>query len=199
VQIGDGSGQRSEVRSLVVTFSGPVTFAGGNANAAAAFQLLHVQTGNNVDLASAVSTDAQGRTVVTMSFSGAETDAISAQGSSLASLADGRYSLTILGGSVTGPGGTALDGDGNGAPGGNFVSPPDTLGGGAGQLHLYRIFGDTNGDGIVDQQDLGQFRSTFNASAPNPLYIAFLDANNDGNVDQQDLGQFRTRFNSNVF
>jgi len=199
VQIGDGSAQRSEVRSLIVTFSGPVTFAGGNANAAAAFQLLHVQTGNNVDLASAVSTDAQGRTVVTLNFSGAETDAISAQGSSLASLADGRYSLTILGGAVTGPGGIALDGDGNGAPGGNYVSPTDTLGGGAGQLHLYRIFGDTNGDGIVDQQDLGQFRSTFNASAPSPLYIAFLDANNDGNVDQQDLGQFRTRFNGNVF
>jgi hypothetical protein len=199
VQVGDGSGQRSEVRSLIVTFSGPVTFAGGNVNAAAAFQLLHVQTGNNVDLASAVSMDALGRTVVTLSFSGAETDAISAQNSNFASLADGRYSLTILSGSVTGPGGTALDGDGNGAPGGNYVSPTDTLGGGAGQLHLYRIFGDTNGDGIVDQQDLGQFRSTFNTSAPNPLYIAFLDANYDGNVDQQDLGQFRTRFNANVF
>jgi hypothetical protein len=82
---------------------------------------------------------------------------------------------------------------------GNYVSPTDTLGGGAGQLHLYRLFGDGTGDGVVDQQDLGLFRGAFNSGAGNPLYLAFLDANNDGVVDQQDLGQFRSRFNLNVF
>ena len=40
VQVNDGSAQRSEVRSIQITFSAPVTFANGNA--AAAFQLTHV-------------------------------------------------------------------------------------------------------------------------------------------------------------
>jgi predicted outer membrane repeat protein len=199
VAVNNGSAQRSEVRSIAVTFSGPATFTGGNGNAAAAFQLNHVQTGNNVALASTVSTDAHGRTVVTLTFSGSETDAVSGQNSGALSLADGRYTLTIASGSVSDSTGAALDGDANGTPGGNYVSPADTLGGGAGQLHLYRLFGDVNGDGVVDQQDLGQFRSTFNTDNTNPLYLAFLDANNDGFVDQQDLGQFRGRFNVNVF
>jgi hypothetical protein len=197
--VNDGSGQRSEVRSITVTFSGPVTFSGGNATTA--FQLLHVQTGNQVVLNASVFPDSQGRTVVVLTFSGAETDPVSGQNGNGAtpSLNDGRYQLTILGASVTGANGQALDGAGTGTAGSNYVSPTDTLGGGAGQQRLYRIFGDTNGDGIVDQQDLGQFRSTFNSTLGNPLYIAFLDANNDTNVDQQDLGQFRSRFNANVF
>ena len=66
VQVNDGSAQRSEVRSITVTFSGPVSFAGGNA--AAALQLQHVQTGDNVNLAAAVSTNAAGQTVVTLTF-----------------------------------------------------------------------------------------------------------------------------------
>ena len=198
VQVNDGSAQRSEVRSITVTFSGPVSFAGGTANAAAAFQLLQIQTGNSVVLASAVATDGQGRTVVTLFFSGAETDPVSIH-NGLGSLADGRYSLAINSGAVNDANGAALDGNGDGLIGGNYVSPTDTVGGGAGQLRLFRLFGDVTGNGIVDQQDLGQFRTTFNLSASSAAYIAALDANNDGTVDQLDLGQFRKRFNLSVF
>jgi len=88
---------------------------------------------------------------------------------------------------------------GTGTPGSNYVSPPDTLGGGAGQLHLYRLYGDANGDGIVEQLDLGQFRAANNTTSPDPAYLAFLDANNDTHIDQIDLGQFRTRNNTSVF
>jgi hypothetical protein len=191
VQINDGSAQRSEVRSLTVTFSGPVNFAGGNA--AAAFQLTQVG-GGTVGLTAGVATDGQGRTVVTLSFSGAETDVVSALNDGAPSLVDGRYTLTVIASAVTGvTDGLALNG------GANYVSPADTLGGGAGQLHLFRIFGDSNGDGIVDQTDLGQFRSTFNASLGQSSYIAYLDADNGGAVDQTSLGQFRARFNGNVF
>jgi hypothetical protein len=117
----------------------------------------------------------------------------------MASLADGRCQLTILGGMVTGPNGLALEGAGTGTPGRNYVSPTDTYGGGPGELGLFRLFGDATGDGVVDAQDLGLFRRAFNTSAGIPLYLAFLDANNDGIVDQQDLGQIRSRFNANVF
>jgi extracellular elastinolytic metalloproteinase len=193
VVVGDGSDQRSEVRSIAVTFTQPVGFAGGDANAAAAFQLQHVQTGANVALSTAVTTNGLGQTVVTLTFSGSETDPISAFNGGAASLADGRYALTIFAANVTGAGG-ALAG---GQPNGDYVSPPDSYQG-AGP-HLYRIFGDANGDGAVDAIDLGQFRSTFNAATGNPLYLSFLDADNSGAVDAQDLGQLRSRFNSNVF
>ena len=194
--VNDGSAQRSEVRSISVTFSGPVTFSGGNANAAAAFQLTHLTDGNNVDLMSAVSTDNQGRTVVTLTFSGAETDQLSGRNGASPSLADGRYQLTVLSGSVTGADGQALNGGGTN---GNYVSPTDTLGGGPDQLHLFRLFGDANGDGIVDQKDLGLFRKALNAGVGDSSYLAFLDADNSGVVDQLSLGAFRSRFNAKVF
>jgi hypothetical protein len=197
VTVNDGSVQRSEVRSLTVTFSGPVTFAGGNATSA--FQLTHDSDGINVGLATNVATNGSGQTVVTLTFSGSETDSVSGANGGQLSLADGRYSLTILSSNVTGSTGLALDGDGNGTAGGNYLSPNDSLGGGTGQLHLYRLFGDANGDGIVDQLDLGLFRSAFNARAGDPAYLSYLDADNSGVVDQLDLGQFRVRFNQNVF
>jgi hypothetical protein len=196
IQVNDGTAQRSEVRSIAVTFSGPVTFAGGDANAAAAFQLNHVQTGGNVMLSAAVATDAQGRTVVTLGFAGAETDPVSGLNGGAPSLADGRYQLTILSANVTGSGGAALAG---GGPDGDYVSPADTLGGGPGELALFRLFGDATGNGIVDQLDLAQFRAANNSSVGNPAYVDFLDADNSGIIDQIDLGQFRARNNASVF
>ncbi len=198
VQVGDATAERSEVRSVTVTFSGPVNFAGGNA--AAAFQLQHLTDGNNVVLAAAISTNASGQTVVALTFSGAETDPFSGENGGQLSLADGTYTLTINAASVTDANGAALDGIGDGVAGsGNYVSPADTQGGRTGQLGLFRLFGDTNGDGVVDQVDLAAFRSAFNASAGDPLYVSYLDADNSGVVDQLDLSQFRSRFNASVY
>ena len=81
----------------------------------------------------------------------------------------------------------------------NWFAPTDTAGGGPGQLHLYRLFGDANGDGVVDQLDLAIFRSANNSSSVDPNYLAYLDANYDGNIDQIDLAQFRERDGGNVF
>jgi hypothetical protein len=201
VQVNDGSVQRSEVRSIAVTFSSAVTFAGGNAAAAAAFQLQHVQTSTNVDLTAIVSTNGTGQTVVTLTFAGTETDAFSVQGNANPvagpSLADGRYTLTIDGTKVTGANGTMLDGAGNGTAGSTYTSPTDTFGGNG--LKLYRLYGDATGDGVDDSTDLGQVRSTFNANNTQANYLQYLDANNDGVFDSTDLGQFRVRFNANVF
>jgi len=200
VQVNDGSAQRSEVRSITTTFSDPVMFNGGTANAAAAFHVRRVADGTSVAVSAAVATDGLGRTVVTLTFSaGTGTDPTSALNGGVPSLADGRYSLTIIAGDVLNHAFQPLDGDADGVPGGNYVSPDDPIDGGSGELHLYRLFGDATGDGIVDQTDLGQFRSTFNAGAGNPLYISYLDVNNDNVVDQTDLGQFRVRFNVNVW
>jgi hypothetical protein len=199
--VNGGAAERSDFRSLTVTFSGPVTFAGGDANAAAAFQLKHIQTGNNVGLSATVSTTGGGQTQVKLTFFGSETDAFSIQGNANAvdgpSLADGRYQLTINGSAITDASGFALDGDGDGLPGGNYVSPADTFGGNGPKL--YRLFGDADGNGVVDSTDLGQVRATFNANNSQANYLQYLDANNDGVFDSTDLGQFRVRFNANVF
>jgi probable HAF family extracellular repeat protein len=195
VQVGDGD-QRSMVRSLTVTFSGPVTFA--NNDAAAAFSLTRQNLGGGaVNLAAEVATDTQGRTVVTLRFTGGAVDLASngGQGSGL-SLADGRYRLDILDGYVTGAGG-ALDGDGNGIAGGAYQSADEAAG--PGQLRLYRLFGDATGNGVVDLLDLQALRGTFNASAPDPLYLDYLDADDNDTVDLVDLQAFRGRFNGGVF
>jgi extracellular elastinolytic metalloproteinase len=201
ITIGDGTPERSEVRSIAVTFSTVVTFAGGDTNAAAAFQLQHVQTSTNVGLTAMVTTNGAGQTVVTLTFSGSETDAFSVQGTANTvlgpSLSDGRYTLTINGGMITGPGGVAVDAAGNGTAGSTYTSP--TEGVGSTGLHLWRLYGDADGNGVDDSTDLGQVRATFNANNSQGNYIAFLDANNDGVFDSTDLGQFRARFNLNVF
>jgi hypothetical protein len=132
VQVNDGSIQRSEVKSIAVTFSEPVSFTGGNASAAAAFQLQHLTDNANVGLTATVSSDSQGRTVVTLKFSGTETDPVSAQNNGVPSLSDGRYTLTILSSHVSNTG-EVLNG---GGPNGNYVSPTDTQGGGPGQMQL---------------------------------------------------------------
>src|SRR5207237_1288792 len=100
----------------------------------------------------AVSANGSGHTVVTLTFAGSETDPNSGPGTGPPvagpSLADGRYRL------ITGAAGT-----GNGA----YVSPDDTLDGPPG-LHLYRDYGDVDGNGVVDSTDLGQFRLAYNTS-----------------------------------
>jgi hypothetical protein len=201
VVVNGGAGQRSEVRSIAVTFSNAVSFTGGNA--AAAFQLTHVQDNTFINnLVAGVSTNGTGQTVVTLTFSAtgnaaAEIDPMSIMNGGAASLADGRYQLTILAGNVTGGNGLALDGDNNGSAGGNYVSPTETQGGSG--LHLYRLFGDATGDGVVDLSDLTAFRGTYNAGTGNPAFLSYLDADNSGVVDLTDLTEFRNRYNHSVF
>jgi autotransporter-associated beta strand protein len=213
IQINDGNAQRSEVRSIAITFSTAVNFAGGNSNAAAAFDLEHINDGythfavpRQVTTVAAVTTNASGQTVVTLTFSGAETDPFSVQYNVVTvagpSLSDGRYTLRIDNSKITDANGVHLAGDGAKA-GTDFTSPPDAYNpsGPPAGLALYRIYGDVNGDGVVDPTDLNEFRREFNSNSqdPNGYYHVYLDANDDGAIDPSDLNEFRTRFNVNVF
>jgi hypothetical protein len=211
IQVNDGSVQRSEVRSLTVTFSGPVAFAGGDANAAAAFQLMHVSYGTTVyntvvnNLQAAVSTNGSGQTVVTLTFSttgnaATEVDPTSVVGNATPvpgpSLGDGKFQLSIYAANV-GWDALAVDGDGDGVAGGDYVSPAETAGTATG-LHLWRIYGDATGDGIVDPSDFSYFGLTYNAAVGNPNYIVYMDADNSGVVDLVDLNEFRNHYNHTV-
>lgn len=164
INIGDGTSQRSSLRQIQVIFDYPVTFVG---TPSTAFEV----TGPNglvavtVDLS--LSTAAQ--TVARLTFSGPGTD--------FGSLADGRYTLRIIGSRIQ-TGGVALDGDGNGTAGGDRISA------------FHRLYGDMNGDGDVDGSDLVAFVPVvFNASN----YLAALDFDNDGDVDGTDLSYFVSR------
>jgi hypothetical protein len=184
IQVNDGSAQRSEVRSITVTFSTLVNFMG---DPGAAFRLVHVNYSASVDnLIATVSTNSLGNSVVTLTLvtfdNGTfEVDPISISGNANSvpgpSLGDGRYTLMT----------------------GTYTSPTDTLGGGALELGLYRLFGDVDGSGTVDPQDLGAFRNAYNSTANGPTYVAFLDADNSGAIDAADLRQFDLRYNASVF
>jgi hypothetical protein len=194
--VNDGSAQRSEVQSLTVTFSGPVTFAGGNGNAAAAFQLQHQTNGNNVTLAAAVSTNGSGQTVVLLTFSGPETDPVTS-GEPMPSLADGIYTLTVFAANVTGANGLALDGNGDGTAGDDYHSPADSAGGTG--PHLFRLYGDIDGSGVVNAFDYGQFRLAYGSSSADPAYLAAFDADGSGAINAFDYGQFRLRYGISLF
>jgi len=180
--VNDGNAQRSSVRTITVTFSTAVTFPSG---VAAAFQLARTGptgTTGNVALTPTVSTDGQGRTVVTLKFSGAFAETGTAAGVN-PSLVDGTYALTIFGNNVTGAGGVALDGDANGTAGGNFA------------LATHRLFGDGDGDGDVDLADLSAFGTTLFSvpGQPGPAYTPAFDFDGDGDVDLADLTAFGNR------
>jgi hypothetical protein len=172
-QVNDGSAQRSRVTSLSVTFSAQVTFAG---TVASAFTL--TRSGGGAVSFQASASVVNGVTVVTLdNFTGSETE--------FGSFKDGRYTLTALANQIT-LGGQQLDGNGDGTPGDNYAFG-DAQG-------LFRMFGDVNGDQVVNGFDLGLFRNTFGTAAGDPNYLSYFDFNGDGVINGFDLGQLRTRF-----
>jgi hypothetical protein len=166
VVVNDGSAQRSMVTSLTVTFSTVVHLDPG------AFELVRQGGGViNLQVAEAV---VDGHSVATLTFSGA--------GIIGGSLADGHYTLTIHGGLVHDGFGQALDGAGIGVAGSDRV---DTF---------FRLFGDADGDGVVDERDRDLFRSAFRTRAGDAGYLWYFDYDGDGAVDGRDNGQFNRRF-----
>jgi hypothetical protein len=91
---------------------------------------------------------------------------------------DGRYTLQLLAAAI--PGG--FDGNGDVTPGDDYTLA------GTPQNGLFRLYGDSNGDGRVDSTDFLAFR--LGLSANNPIF----DADGDGLVGAADFLQFRLRF-----
>src|SRR5262249_47517667 len=149
-------------------------------NPADAFRLVRQGDGAVVSLRALVDDTGDG-TVVTLQFDGAAVEG--------RSLADGRYTLTVAADKVSGKNG-ALDGDGDGQAGGDFVLVGDPA-----TNKLFRLFGDANGDGVVNGLDLAAFRQVFGTSQ---LFGSPFDFNGDGVINGLDLAAFRVRFGTNV-
>lgn len=166
VVFNDGSAQRSMVNRITVTFSGAAVLDPGAIE-------LRRQDGSLVDAHIGI-TLLGGKTVATLTFAGPEFVG--------GSLADGSYALTVHADHVHDRIGRQLDGDGDGASGGDRVDG------------FFRLFGDSDGDGDVDRLDRDALHTTFLKSAGDPGFLWFFDFDGDGDVDGLDNAQFSRRF-----
>ncbi|MBX7106555.1 MAG: hypothetical protein K1X57_20940 [Gemmataceae bacterium] len=126
------------------------------------FQLSRTGPGGptgNVTLAVSTSASTSTQTVAKLTFSGSLTE--------FASLVDGRYVLTVNGAQYSDLGGLA----------GSTTS-----------LEFHRLFGDTDGNRIVNAVDLLAFRLAFLSNSPT------FDFDGNGQVDFRELLPFRLRF-----
>jgi hypothetical protein len=167
VTINDGAAQRSMVTRLTVTFSTVVTIDPG------AFTLQ--QVGGGAVALSPSNSVVNGKTVVVLTFTGT--------GIVGGSLADGSYVLTVSASKVRDQQGTALDGNGDGTAGDDF-----TLADNGQPRGLFRLYGDGDGNRVVNQSDLALFRVAFGSSD-----LTF-DVDGNGAVNQLDLIAFRANF-----
>jgi hypothetical protein len=160
--------QRSMVDSVVYTFNHAVSL-GANAFTIALHQNVTVNgaTGQTVGtLPTWTWSSADGGVTWVVTFGG--------NGVVGGSIADGVYDLTLNAAAVTDAQGQAL-----------AASRTDTF---------YRLYGDANGDGTVNNADTFQLRKTFGLSAGATGYLACFDANGDGTVNNADVFQYRKRF-----
>jgi hypothetical protein len=183
VSVGENNGadQRSMVASIQVTFSTTVSIAPG------ALTLTYIggptgtvsSTVGNFTVSTAT---VGGVTVASLSnFNGTDTTAgISATG--FGSLIDGRYAVKVTGSAVT-AGGVPMAADFT------FADSGSTTGN-----QLYRLFGDSNGDRVVDVADLTSFRSVYGATATD---FAF-DVDLNGVINVADLAAFRAHFGAAI-
>jgi hypothetical protein len=131
--VADGSGRRSRVSSLTVTFSTVVNFLGDPARA-----FLLAGPLGRVRVAVSTSLDESGtRTVARLTFPG--------RGGAVGSLLAGRYRLTIDGDQIVDVLGQAVDGDGDGLAGGDAVE------------RFFRRYGESDGDAAAADSDLAGF------------------------------------------
>jgi hypothetical protein len=157
---------------LTVRFSSQVTFSGSPDQA---FTLVR-NGGGAVSFTATVSVQ-NGGTAVTLDHSPVQKQSCS--------LADGRYTLTALASQIN-ANAQQLDGNSDGTPGDNFTFD-DTRG-------LFRLFGDINGDQIVNGLDFGFFKNAFGTQVGDANFLSYLDFDGDGVINGLDFGQFRTRF-----
>jgi len=165
------------VQSLVINFNEPVTFS---TSAAAAITLQRTSNTGPTDFVDLVFAPATGSaSSFTITFDDAT---LATPVGNAKSLIDGRYSLTLDATQIhSATTGLALDGNADGTPGDNASST------------VIRLYGDSNGDGTIDQTiDFVAFRNAFGL----PSNAFSFDAN--GPVDQSDFVEFRNRFGLSV-
>ncbi len=170
VQIGNGAAQRSVIRELTISFDKEVNVE------ADAFTLTKIGAdGGPVGSVTAAAANVLGRTLVRLSFDGAHTQNDS--------LVDGHYQLQIDGSKIISDG-VMLDG-GSG-PGTAYVD------------EFFRLFGDGNGNGIVELLDFAMFRRSFGTRAGDDQFAIAFDSDHDNSIGLLDFANFRRNFGTAI-
>jgi hypothetical protein len=180
VVFGDGSSQRSMIKTLKVTFDSNVTL---DANA---FSLESKSVNGGGTFTPVTFTTDQvtglvdGKTVVTLTFAGA--------GIVGGSLPDGNYRITALSSKIRSTfGNHALDGDNNSSAGGDFVK------GALASDNLFRLFSDSDGNGVVNAAETNRFRLTTGKTSGDATFNPLFDFDSNGSITPADTNQFRLR------
>ncbi|MBL8811346.1 MAG: pre-peptidase C-terminal domain-containing protein [Planctomycetaceae bacterium] len=176
--IDDGTAQRSMIRSLTISFDQFVTVLPG------AFTVAK-RGGGTVPLLAPQINVAGGKTVVILRF---------ASGQHVGpgnSLEDGNYEVRIDPSRVL-FGGAGIDGDNNGLAGGMYVF------GNQATHKLFRLFGDANGDRVVNTADTSLFNATYRKISGQAGYNFAFDYDGDGDVDALDYLYMRNQINKTM-
>ena len=174
VVVGDGSDARSMVSQVVITFDQLMVLDAG------VFSVMQRGAGGgSVDVAF-TTTEVGGKTVATLTFSGAFTQN--------GSLADGNYDLTIDATKAHSAGDVALDGDGDGLAGGDYVFGAEEADA------FFRLFGDLDGSRFVGNNDYAAFRTRFARPLAMPATIPQFDSDNSAFIGNNDYALFRLHF-----
>ncbi len=171
----DSTGQRSIIRQIEVTFTGPVSVpVGPITDDSFIVESTTVSPGTQVGLSVLSSQVVNGKQIVILGFTGTTLieDKSENQPGILPTIEDGRYRLTIDG--------AKLGIDANGTESG--VDKVD---------NFFRLFGDADGGETVNLFDFAKFRDYFT----NQTLLEVFDMDDDTNATLFDFADFRSRFN----
>ncbi len=159
LNIAGGLSQRSKVATIKLTFSKEVQIDPG------AFSLVKNNSGASVGNITVVATLVNGKTEVTLTFSGANV-------ASNGSLTDGRWTLSINANNV------------HDAAAPQSLLEADYIN----SQSIYRLEGDLDGDGTITNSDLQYITSNFGkkVNSPDDL-LAIADFNGDGSIGNPEV------------
>ncbi len=167
VTIDNGAIQRSLVRSITITFGGTIATA-----PSAAFSVTRVGDNLSIPVTASAVTVGGGTSQVTLTFSG---------GALInGSLPDGNYTLSIDGSQILDSLGQQLDAAGSGLPGS------------VGTTSFFRLYGDANGDRIVNSADITIVASNYLTPG------ALGDVDGDGVINSADITIIASNYLSSI-
>jgi len=184
VQFGDGTANRSDVFQVKITLDTAVPTTTTNLGTGAEYDpiTLHQRGGgqayNTEYVTMNVSLDSTRKVITLSGFSGELADTNS-------SLVNGYYDLLINAAQVY-SGADSINGQYDTAGSGADYYAIGNKGTQASKNNFFRLYGDTDGDGVVAQPDFISFRNAFGLSGPSTW-----DHDGNGVVDTADFVYFR--------
>ncbi len=173
ITVNGGESTRSEITSLELHFDREVLVT------LSSIVLNNLTSQTSVNGISVETVNSGGKTTASVTFTTGDSIVVRSVG--LNTLANGSYSMTVLGAQVVAAtGGAAMEGDDV------FGDQPVD--------RFFRKYGDHDGDGAVGLLDFAALRRTFGLAAGDRDFQGDLDADGDGLISLLDFADFRRGF-----